>query len=99
MRVEPALLPFGVFQAVELNRALPDADSTEAADAPRIAQQFALDAEALFAVDGKLRPALVELGIDVFVPEIERFQNMAVGIDGVVGASHDPSPFDTGARL
>jgi hypothetical protein len=27
------------------------------------------------------------------VPKIGRFQNMAVGIDGVVGASHDPSPF------
>ena len=95
MRVEPALLSFGIFEAVELDRALPDADRAEAADPPRIAQQLALDAEALLAVlvDDKARPALAEFGIDVFVPEIERLEDMAVGIDDVVSASHDPFPF------
>ena len=95
MRVEPALLPFGVFQGIGLDRALPHTDRAEAADPPRIAQHFALDGEALLAVlvDGKPRPALAELGIDVVLPEIERLQDVAVGIDRVVGESHDPSPF------
>ena len=44
VRVEPALAPVGIFQAVELDLALPDADRAEAADAARIAQQLALDA-------------------------------------------------------
>ena len=43
VRVEPALLPFGIFEGVGLDRALPDADRAEAADPSRIAQQFALD--------------------------------------------------------
>src|SRR5689334_550569 len=95
MRVEPALLSLGVFERVGLDRALPDADRAEAADPPRIAQQFALDLKALLAVlvDDKPRPTLAVFGIDVFVPEVERFQDMAVGIDDVIGAGHDPSPF------
>ncbi len=95
MRVEPALLPFGIFEGVELDRTLPDTDRAEAADPARIAEQFALDLEALLAVlvDDKPRPALAVLGIDVFVPEVERLQNVAVGIDDVVGSSHHKSSF------
>ena len=53
-------------------------------------KQFALDLEALLAVlvDDKARPALAEFGIDVFVPEIERLQNVAVGIDNVIRTGH-----------
>ena len=84
MRVKAALLAFGIFEAVELDRALPDANRAEAADPPRIAQQFALDREALLAVlvDRKPRPALVERGIDVFVPEIERRRETLAADDG-----------------
>jgi len=91
VRVEPALLAFGIFEAVELDGALPDADSAEAANSPRIAQQLAFDAEALLAVvvDDKPRPALAELGLDIFVPETERLENVAIGIDDVVGPRHD----------
>src|SRR5262249_57485502 len=80
--------------AVEFDVALADADRAKAADPPRIAQQFAFDGEALLAVliDDKPRPALAELGIDVLVPEIERLQNMAVGIDNIVGQSHRLPP-------
>src|SRR5215472_2183067 len=95
MRVEPAPLPFTVSEGVGLDRALPDADRAEAADPARIAQHFALDREALLAIliDGEPRPALVECGINVFVPEVEWLQDMTVGIDDVVGARHGPSPF------
>src|SRR4029077_4550575 len=81
MRVEPALLAFGIFEAVELDGALPDADRAEAADPARIAQQFALDAEALLAVvvDDKPRPALAEFRVDVPVPQVERLEDVAVG--------------------
>src|ERR1700692_3911900 len=41
VRVEPALLSLGIFEAVELDGALPDADRAEAADPARITQQFA----------------------------------------------------------
>src|SRR5207302_4117806 len=101
-RVEPALLPLGIFEAVELNGALPHTNGAEAPDPPRVAQQFALDLKAFLAVfvDDKPRPALAELRIDVFVPEIERLQNVAVGIDNIIGAGHrhflrcksDPAP-------
>ena len=79
----------------EFDGTLPYPDRAETADAARIAEQFAFDAEPLLAVlvDHKPRPALAVLGIDVFVPEIERLQNVAVGIDSVVGESHHPSSF------
>jgi len=38
LRVKPALLSFGVFEGVGLDRALPDADRAKAVDPPRIAQ-------------------------------------------------------------
>src|SRR5262249_32459311 len=90
VRVEAALLALGIFEAVELDRALPHADRAEAADAARIAEQLALDAEPFLAVvvDDKARPAVVKGGIDVLVPEIERFQDMTVGIDRLIGAGH-----------
>src|SRR3974377_311021 len=82
-------------RGVGLDGALPHTDRAEAADPPRITQQFALDGEALLAVlvDGKPRAALAELGIDVVPPETGRRQDVAVGINRVVGGSHDPSPF------
>src|SRR6266478_8775629 len=94
MRVEPALLPFGVFEAVEFDSALPDTDRTEAADPARIAQQLAFDAKAFLAVfvDDKPRPALAKFRVDVLVPQIERLEHVTIGIDRVVGESHDPSP-------
>jgi len=95
VRVEPALFTLGIFEAVELDGTLPYSDRAEAADPPRIAQHFALDAEPLLAVlvDHKPRPALAEFGICLFVPEIEWLQNVAVRIDSVVGESHHPSSF------
>jgi len=53
-------------------------------------QHFSFDFEAFLAVlvDGKPRPALAVFGIDVFVPEIQRLQNVAVGIDNVIGTGH-----------
>src|ERR1051326_3608735 len=70
MRIEPALLPFGIFETVELDVALADADRAEAADPARIAEQFALDAEALLTVfvNDEARPALAERRVYVLIP-------------------------------
>src|SRR4029077_7476433 len=93
VRVEPALAPFGVFQGVGLDDSLSDADGTQAADPPRIAQQLAFDAQAFLAVfvDDEPRPALAEFGIDVLVPQIERLEDVTVGVDYVVRACHRQS--------
>ena len=90
MRIEAALAPLGILQGAGLDDALPDADGTQAADAPRIAQQLALDAQALLAVvvDDEPWPALAECGIDVLVPQVERLEDVAVGVDNVIGAGH-----------
>ena len=93
VRVEPATAPLGVFQGVGLDEALPDADGAQAADPPRVAQQLALDAEALLAVlvDDEARPALAEFGVDVVVPEVERLEDVAIRVHHVVRARHGRS--------
>ena len=92
VRVEPAGLAFLVFHRVGGDDALPRADRADAADAElRIADRVLLDNQPLLAglvvLDDARRP-VAELGIDVLVPEIERLQDMAVGIDDVIGAGH-----------
>ncbi len=90
MRVEPALAPVGVFQAVEFDLALPDAHGAQAANASRIAKQLALNAEAFLAVvvNDEPRPAFTERGVDIFIPKRERLQNVAVGVDSIIGPCH-----------
>src|ERR671925_1180801 len=85
VRIEAALAPFGIFQGVGLDDALPGADGTQAADAPRVAEQLAFDAQALLSVlvDHEPRPALAEFGIDIPVPEIERLEDVTVRVDDV----------------
>src|SRR5262249_49854039 len=94
MRVEPALLPLGIFEAVELDRALPDADGAEAADPARVAQQFPVNGEALLAVlvDDMPRPPLAKGGVDILVPQRDGFEDMTIGIDRLVGTRHGRSP-------
>src|SRR5205085_12058474 len=79
-----------VFEAVELDRALPDPDRAQAADPARIAEQFALDAKPLLAVlvDDEPRPTVAEPRIYIFVPQAERLEDVAVGVHDVVGAGH-----------
>src|SRR6185436_13830471 len=88
VRVEPAATPLGVLQGIGLDDPLADADGSQAADAPWIAQQLAFDAQAFLAVvvDDEPRPALAELGIDVPLPQVERLENVAVRVDHAVRA-------------
>ena len=92
MRVEPAGPAFLVFHRVGGNDALARADRADAADAELcIADRVLLDNQPLFAglvvLEDARRP-VAEFGIDVLVPEIERLQDMSIGIDDVVGAGH-----------
>src|SRR5438045_592470 len=82
--------PQSVFEAVELDGALPDPDRAQAADPAWIAEQFALDAKALLAVlvDDEPRPTLAEPRIYIFIPQAERLEDVAVGVHDVVGAGH-----------
>ena len=96
VRVEPAGLAVLVRHRVALDDALPRADRADAADAePAVADRVLLHNEPLFAVltlDDPRRP-VAEGRVDVFVPKIERLEDVAVGIDDVVNATHNPAPF------
>ena len=94
MRVEAALLSFGIFEVIELDRTLPDANRAEAADPTGVAEQLALHAETFFTVfiDHKARPAIVKHRIYVLVPQIERLEDVTVSIDGLIGVGHGRFP-------
>ena len=81
---------------MSLDDALPRADRADPADAAlAVADRVLLDDEPLLAVlalDDPRRP-VAELRIDVFVPEIQRLEDVPVGIDDVVDATHNPAPF------
>src|SRR5262249_19003858 len=51
-------------------------------------------------VDDQPRRAVAELGIHVVVPEVERLQDMTIGVDDVVDAAHRaPPPVGYAARM
>src|SRR5207248_10913119 len=58
-----------------------------------VADDMLVHDEALLAVlagDDAGRP-VAEPGVDVFVPEIERLEDVTVGVDDVIGAAHQRS--------
>ena len=94
MRIEPAGLAVPVLHRVGGDDALPGADRAGAAE-PGLgaAEDLLLDDEALLAVgvlDQPRRP-VAEPRVHVMVPQIERLEHMAIGIDDIVGARHGPS--------
>ena len=67
------------------------ADPADAAHALLAAEQLLLDREPLLAglvVDDQPRRPVAVLRVHVFVPQIERLEDVAVGVDHVVGAGH-----------
>ena len=95
MRVEPALAAFLVLHRVAGDDALAGADPTGAAE-PGLgaAQHLLLDDEPLLAVlilDQPRRP-VAEFRVHVLVPQIERLKHMTIGIDDVIGATHQRVP-------
>ena len=86
VRVEATLAAFLVFQGVDLYLTLAHADGTEASDPARIAEQLPFDFNSLRAVfiDDMPRPAIPKRRIDIVIPQCKWFENVAVGIDGIV---------------
>src|SRR5882757_2349176 len=96
VRVEPAGLAVLVRQRVRLDDALPRPDPANPADAdPTVTDRVLLDDEPLLAVlplDDPRRP-VAKRRVDIFVPKIQRLENVPVGIDDIVSATHNPAPF------
>ena len=85
-----SLSAFFIFQSVDLDFALTNADRSEATDTARIAQQFTLDRDAFCAifVDNVFWSTVAERGVDIIIPKGEGFKDMTVGVDGLVGPCH-----------
>ena len=95
MRVEPAGLAVLIRHRVGLDHALSRPDCADPADAePAVADRVLLDDEAFLAVlalDDARRP-VAEFRVDVLVPQIERLEDVAVGVDDVVLVAHNRFP-------
>ncbi len=105
VRVEAAGLAVLVGHRVGLDDALPRADGTDPADAgAAVADRMLLDDQPLLAVlalDDARRP-VAEFRIDVFVPQIERFEDVGVRVYHVVSVLHcrlRPFPSKPNERL
>ena len=87
VRVEPAGAPFHVLhRGFGGHLTLPGPDGADDAEALLAAQDLSLDEEALLAVgvdDDPGRP-LAKARVDVLVPDVHRFEHVAVGVDDVV---------------
>ena len=94
MRIEAALAALFVFHRVVHNGAVACSDSTQCAHALFAAQQLLADLQSLLAVGvaDDLRGLVAEGWVHVVVPQCERFEDVAVGVDHVIGAGHGLSP-------
>jgi hypothetical protein len=95
VRVEPTGAALLIFQLGRLDGALPRADTADAAEASlRIAERALLNDQPALAVvvlDEARRPITV-LRVGVFVPQVERLQDVTVGVNDVISATHNPAP-------
>ena len=97
VRVEPARAAFHVLHGgFGGHLTLPGADGPDDAEALLAAQHLPLDEEALLAVgvDDRSGAPARERRVDVLVPDVHRFEHVAVGVDDVVSACHGRSPFE-----
>jgi hypothetical protein len=95
VRIEAALLALLVGHRVVADDAVAGANGTQRAKAPAPAKRPAVDAQTLLAVlvDKQARRPVTKARIDILLPQIQGLQDVAVGIDDVVDATHDPAPF------
>ena len=89
VRVEPALFPLGIFEGVGLDR------PWRTPTAPRlpIPRGFPSILPSTWSLSlpfssSKPRPALAERRVHVAIPQVERLEDVAVGIDNVISAGH-----------
>ena len=95
VRVEASLAAFIVCHRIVAHDTVTGADRAECAKSPAAAKFFAIDAQTLFAVfvNKQARRPITERPIDVVLPQIERLEDVAVGIDDIVRTTHNPPPF------
>jgi hypothetical protein len=95
MRVEAARAPFHVLHGDVVDSALAGADAADEAEPFRAAEDLALDEQTLLAVgvDDHLRRALAIGRIDVLLPDVDRLEDVTVGVDDVVRARHEKPPW------
>ena len=96
MRIEPTGLAVLVRHRVALDDTLPRANGADPADAAlAVADRVLLHNEPLFAVlllDDPRRP-VAKARVYILVPKIQRLEDVPVGVDDVVSATHNPSSF------
>ena len=95
MRIEPAGLAVLILHCV-VDDALPRPDRADPANAAlTVTDRMLFDDEPLLAVlaFNDARRAVAEFRIDIFVPQIQRFENMPIGVDDIISAAHNPTPF------
>ena len=90
MRVEPAGAPLLIGEIVVEYDAVARADRAQGPQALLAAKGLAVDLEALLAVGvgEALRPPVAEGRIDVMLPQIDRFEDVPVGVDDIIGLAH-----------
>src|SRR5580693_6694447 len=95
VRVEAALAALAVCHRIVANDPITRADRAECAKPPASAKRLAIDAQALLAVlvDEEARRPIPKRRIDIVLPEVEWLEDVAVGIDDIVRAIHNPAPF------
>src|SRR4029077_16850815 len=95
VRIEAALLALFVCHRVVADDAVASTNGTQRAKTSAPAERPAVDAQTLLAVlvDEESRRPVTEARIDVLLPQIQGLQDVAVGIDDVVGATQNPHPF------
>src|SRR5206468_10956950 len=91
VRVDPPRPAVLLFQLARLDRALPRADPADPAHALLAAEHLLLDQQlflAGFVVGDEPRRPVAEFRVHIFGPQIERLQDVPIGVDDVVGAAH-----------
>ena len=91
VRIEPAGAALLVFHFGRFDLALARPDPADPAHALLAAEQLPLDVELFLAglgIDHQPRRPVAEFRVHVVVPEVERLQDVPIGIDDVVGADH-----------
>src|ERR1700730_18452122 len=98
--IEAALAALFVRHRVVADDAVAGADRAERAKAFAPAKGPTVDAQTLLAilVDKQARRPIAERPINVVFPKIERLEDVAVGIDDIVYATHKSAPFGSMAR-
>ena len=95
MRIETTLAALLVFHGVVHHGAVAGPHPAKRAETFLAAEQLLADLQALLAVRiaDQLRRLIPIFRVDVVAPEIERLQNVSIGIDDIICAGHGRSSF------